>query len=91
MQLHESQSFAKCSKFQKLQNASPSYTVYLLSFVAKCFGLFLPQILVNFEDQGQFWNLHVLRIPKHPLKVEFDEDLAEILQVEHNPYFRSYF
>ena len=67
------------------------YTVVEISVVAKCFGLFLPQILVNFENQWQFWNLHVLRILKHPLKVEFDEELAEILKVEHNPYFSSYF
>ena len=49
----------------------------------ECFGLFLPQILVKYENQLQFWNLHVLRFPKHPLIVEFDEDLAEILKVKH--------
>ena len=67
------------------------YTAVALSVVAKCFGLFLPLVLVKFENQGQFWNLNVLRIPKHPLIVEFDEELAEILRVFHNPYFSSYF
>ena len=40
-----------------------------------CFAQLLLQILVN--HQHQFQNLLVLRISKHPLEAEFDEDLAE--------------
>ena len=32
----------------------------------------------------QFWNLHVLRIPKLSLKVKFDQDLAEKIEVQDN-------
>ena len=67
------------------------HTVYLLSFVAKRFGLLLQQILVNFKNQWQFWNLHILRIPKPPLKVEFDEELAELLKVEHKSFLNKIF
>ena len=48
------------------------------------FPVFLIEILLKIEFQWQFWILLVLRIPKHPQKVEFDEDLAELLKVKHN-------
>ena len=48
------------------------------------FSVFLIEILLKIEFQWQFWILLVLRIPKHPQKVEFDEDLAELLKVKHN-------
>ena len=37
------------------------------------FSFFFHQILVKFDYQYQFWNLLILRIWKHPLRVEFDE------------------
>ena len=43
-----------------------------------CFALLLPQILVDFQNQGQIWNLLVLTFSKHPLHVQFDQVLAEI-------------
>ena len=48
------------------------------------FPVFLIEILLKIEFQWQFWILLVLRIPKHPQKVEFDKDLAELLKVKHN-------
>ena len=48
-------------------------------FIVFCFALLLPQILDNFQNQGQFWNLLVLIISKHPL---FDQFLAEIFEVK---------
>ena len=33
-----------------------------------CFAQLLLQILVNYQNQGQFWNLLVLSIPKLSLK-----------------------
>ena len=47
-----------------------------------CFALLLLQILVNFQNQGQIWNLLVLTFSKHPLHVQFDQVLAEILEVK---------
>ena len=49
-----------------------------------CYPVFLIEILLKIEFQWQFWILLVLRILKHPQKVEFDEDLAELLKVKHN-------
>ena len=40
--------------------------------------------MANYQNQGQFWNLIVLRILKLSLKVEFDQDLAEIIKVKDN-------
>ena len=48
------------------------------------FPIFLIENLLKIEFQWQFWILLVLRILKHPQKVEFDEDLAELLKVKHN-------
>ena len=36
--------------------------------------------MVNFQNQGQIWNLLVLTFSKHPLHVQFD--LAEIFEVK---------
>ena len=47
-----------------------------------CFASFLLQILVKFQNQVQFQNLYVLRIPKLSLEVKFDIDLAEKIKVE---------
>ena len=47
-----------------------------------CFALSLPQIFVNFQNQGQIWNLLVLTFSKHPLHVQFDQVLAEIFEVK---------
>ena len=52
----------------------------------KMFPCFLYQIMVKLESQWQFWNLLVLRIPKLPQIVEFDEELAELLKVKHTWY-----
>ena len=51
-------------------------------FVIFCFALLLLQILDNYQNQGQFWNLLVLTISKHPLHVQFDQVLAEIFEVK---------
>ena len=51
-------------------------------FVVFCSALLLPQILDYFQNQGQFWNLLVLTISKHPLLVQFDKVLAEIFEVK---------
>ena len=47
-----------------------------------CFALSLPQILVNFQNQRQIWNLLVLTFSKHPLHVQFDQVLPEIFEVK---------
>ena len=62
-------------------------TVRSLYFVTAVFALFLCEILIKFETQWQFWNLLVMRIPKHPQHAQFDEVLAEIFQVKDNLYF----
>ena len=51
-------------------------------FVIFCFAQLLPQILDNFQKQGQLWNLLVLTISIHPLHVQFDQVLAEIFEVK---------
>ena len=51
-------------------------------FVVFCFVLLLPQILEKFQNQCQLGNLLVLTISKHPLLVQFDQDLAEIFEVK---------
>ena len=43
---------------------------------------YLGQIFIKSSKQGQFRNQLVLRIPKLPLVVRFEKDLAEILEVE---------
>ena len=48
------------------------------------FPVFLHEMWLKIEFQWQFWILLFLRIPKHPQKVEFDKDLAELLKVKHN-------
>ena len=47
-----------------------------------CFAQLLLQILVNYQKQGQIWNLLVLTFSKHPLHVQFDQVLAEIFEVK---------
>ena len=47
-----------------------------------CFAQFLLQILDNYQNQGQIWNLLVLTFSKHPLHVQFDQVLAEIFEVK---------
>ena len=37
------------------------------------FPQFLHQILLKFQNQGQFWNLHVLSFPKLSLILKFDK------------------
>ena len=44
------------------------------------FPQFLHQILVKFQNQGQFWNLHVLSFSKLSLILKFDQDLMEKLR-----------
>ena len=47
-----------------------------------CFAQLLLQILANYQNQGQIWNLLVLTFSKHPLHVQFDQVLAEIFEVK---------
>ena len=60
------------------------YSVYSggKKYVVFCFALLLPQILVNFQNQGQIWKLQVMTFSKHPLHVQFDKVLAEIFKVK---------
>ena len=51
-------------------------------FVVFRFAQLLTQFLVNFQNQGQIWNLLFLTFPKHPLHVQFDQVIAEIFQVK---------
>ena len=51
-----------------------------------CFAQLLLQILVNYQNQGQIWNLLVLTFSKHPLHVQFDQVLAEIFEVKDTWY-----
>ena len=51
-------------------------------FVVFCFAQLHLQILVNYQNQGQIWNLLVLTFSKHPLHVQFDQVLAEIFEVK---------
>ena len=51
-----------------------------------CFALSLPQIFVNFQNQGQIWNLLVLTFSKHSLNVQFDQVLADIFEVKDTWY-----
>ena len=46
-----------------------------------CFAQLLLQILVNYQSQGQFQNLLVLRIPKLTLEVKFDLNLPDLSKV----------
>ena len=55
-------------------------------FVVFCFALLLPQNLDKFQNQCQFWKLLVLTISKHPLHVQFDQVLAEIMEVKDTRY-----
>ena len=58
------------------------------TFILPCIGrlLFSPQYLRQFfiksNNQGQFQNQLIFRIPKLSLVVRFDKDLAEILRVK---------
>ena len=45
---------------------------------------FLLQIFMKMQIQGQFWNLHILRILKHPQNVEIDQVLPKIFKVKDN-------
>ena len=47
-----------------------------------CSAQLLLQIFVNYQNQGQIWNLLVMTFSKHPLHVQFDQVLAEIFEVE---------
>ena len=65
------------------------YKTIDISISKKCLRLdfvfdldYLWQILVKFKFQGQFWNLHVLSIPKLSLNVKFDQDLRELIKVK---------
>ena len=51
-----------------------------------CFAQLLLQILVNYQNQGQIWNLLVLTFSKHPLHVQFDQVLAEKFEVKDTWY-----
>ena len=73
----KSQSIQFCTIFQKYQIYSTGTKSWIF-----CFALLLPQILVNFQNQGQIWNLLVLTFSKHPLHVQFDQVLPEIFEVK---------
>ena len=47
-----------------------------------CFAQLLLQILFNYQNQGHFENLLVLRIPKLTLENNFDQNLPELSKVE---------
>ena len=45
------------------------YTVCAVQFATRHFPCFLHEFLVKLDFQWQFWNLLIMRIPKHPLHV----------------------
>ena len=45
---------------------------------------YFSQFFIKFKDQGQFWNLLVMRILKLLLIFETDEELTEIYQILWN-------
>ena len=63
-----------CDKGSQIVWRIHSYHMYSRDhkFVVFCFALLLPQILDDFQNQGQFWILQVLTISKHPLLVQFN-------------------
>ena len=48
---------------------------------------YLSQFFSKFKDQGQIWNLLVMRILKLSLIVEIDEDLTKISKVKGKAQF----
>ena len=58
-------------------------TVLEISFVTKYLGLFLQ--LISLEIQGQFRNLLLLKIEKHPTLLF--EDLAEMFKEKDRQHF----
>ena len=46
--------------------------------------------MLKHEKYGHHWIVLFLRIPKHPLNVEFHQDLAEILKVKVKRSFSKY-
>ena len=80
-------SYAYISKILDVSQAAKStsiYTVRRLYFATAVFALFICQI--KFETQWQFWNLLVLRIPKHPQHVNIDWVLSEIFVIKDKLY-----
>ena len=73
MKLRESLTFAKKLIKNNLYSSSHKSSIF-------CFAQLLLQILVNYQNQGQIWNLLVLTFSKHPLHVQFDQVLAEIFE-----------
>ena len=47
----------------------------------------LSHFFINFKDQGQFWNLLVMRILKLSLMLEIDEEMTKIFKVKGNGPF----
>ena len=46
-----------------------------------CFAQLLLQIIVNYQSQGRFQNLLVLRIPKLTLEVRVDQNLPDLSKI----------
>ena len=64
----------------------PGYTVDDSSTSDNFRPFFLLQIFMKMQIQGHFWNLHILRILKHPQNVEIDQVLPKIFKVKDNWY-----
>ena len=55
---------------------------------------YLWQFCTKNKNQGQFWNMLVIRILKIPLLLEFEKDVTETLKVKdkaQNPKWHHYF
>ena len=65
--------------FNFLLNLQKSSLVFNLEY--------LSQFFIKFNDQGQFRNLLVMRIPKLTLNFRFDAVLTEIFKVENKAQF----
>ena len=71
-----------------LQNLISSQLLLLLRKWTIAFNLeYLSHFFINFKDQGQFWNLLVMRILKLSLILEIDEESTKIFKVKGKAQF----
>ena len=84
--IHDSHPSPHQSHFQLSNTAISIHNATLLCChfwkIATVSSYKLLQMLVNYQNQGQFWNFLVLGIPKLSLKVRFDQDLPELIKVK---------
>jgi len=65
-----------------LQNLISIQLLLLLRKLSLAFNLeYLSQFFIKFKDQGQFWNLLIMRILKLSLIFKIDDKLTKIFKV----------